>query len=87
MFTEEDGTSINNKDSKEFQMRKIAKIYPNFLTFNEPQKKSAFFKIAAQVLSFEIFLKFSYDFGVSEAHFLTKVFLIRKRVVWENAFL
>ena len=27
MFTEEDGTSINNEDKKEFQIRKNAKIY------------------------------------------------------------
>ena len=36
MFTEEAGTSINNEDSKEFQIRKIAKMYRNFLTLNEP---------------------------------------------------
>ena len=27
MFTEEDGTSINNEDRKEFWIRKNAKIY------------------------------------------------------------
>ena len=30
MFAEEDGTSINNEDRKEFQIRKNAKIYPIF---------------------------------------------------------
>ena len=30
MFTEEDGTSINNEDRKEFQIRKNAKIYSSF---------------------------------------------------------
>ena len=34
MFTEEDGTNINNEESKGFQLRKNAKIYP-FLTFKE----------------------------------------------------
>ena len=29
-FTEEDDTSINNEDRKEFQTRKNAKIYPIF---------------------------------------------------------
>ena len=27
MFTEEDGTTINNEDRKEFQIRKNAKVY------------------------------------------------------------
>ena len=30
MFTEEDGTSINNEERKGFQLRKNAKIYPIF---------------------------------------------------------
>ena len=30
MFNEEDGTSINNNDRKEFQIRKNVKIYPIF---------------------------------------------------------
>ena len=30
MFIEEDGTSINNEDRKEFQIGKNAKIYPIF---------------------------------------------------------
>ena len=35
MFTEEDGTSINNEDRKEFEIRKKCYNIPNFLTFKE----------------------------------------------------
>ena len=44
MFTEEDGTAINNEDRKEFQIRRNAKIYPIFYL----QEKSAFLKVVAQ---------------------------------------
>ena len=30
MFTEEDGTNINNEERKGFQLRKNGKIYPIF---------------------------------------------------------
>ena len=35
MFTEEDGTSINNEDRKEFQIRKKYENILNFLTFKK----------------------------------------------------
>ena len=47
MFIEEDGTSINNKDRKEFQIGKMLK-YTNFLTFKELYEKSVSLNIAAK---------------------------------------
>ena len=42
MFTEEDGTSINNEDRKEFQIRKNAKIYPMFQPLKSSRKNQRF---------------------------------------------
>ena len=38
MFTEEDGTNINNEDRKELQIRKNAKIYPIFQPLKSSRK-------------------------------------------------
>ena len=47
MFTEKDGTTIINEDRKKLKKKKFQNLL-NFVTFKEPQEKSAFLKIAAQ---------------------------------------
>ena len=42
MFTEEDGTSINNEDRKEFQIRKNVKVYRIFKFLRALGKISVF---------------------------------------------
>ena len=58
-------------------------------TFKELQKKSAFLKIPVQAYEagrrLEVFSTFSQDFGVFEAYFLIKVFLLKK--TYSNLFL
>ena len=42
MFTEEDGTSIDNEDRKESQIRKNAKIYSIFQSLKSSRKNQRF---------------------------------------------
>ena len=58
MFTEEDGTSINNQDRKELQIKKVLKFikFSNFL--KAPGKINAF-KIVTQIFEAADLLTFS----------------------------
>ena len=42
MLTEEDGTSINSEDTKEFQIRKNAKVYSILLLLKSSRKNQRF---------------------------------------------
>ena len=53
MFTEEDGTTINNEDRKEFQIRKKMLIFSKFSNFaGQVFEAGNFLKYFLQVLAF-----------------------------------
>ena len=54
----------------------------NFVTFKELQQKSALLKIAAQTFEAGHFLNNFLRFWVFEAHFLIKIFIIKKTNVY-----
>ena len=53
-----------------------------FCNFEIVSEKISVFKKYSSYLRLEILLTSSYGFGVYEAHFLIKIFLIRKCVIY-----
>ena len=58
MFTEEDGTSINNQDRKELQIKKVLKFI-KFSNFLKASGKINAFKIVTQIFEAADLLTFS----------------------------
>ena len=79
MFTEKDGTTINNEDKRILNEKKCQNLL-NFVTFKELYEKSVFLKIVAQASESGNFLNIFLIFGIFDARFLIKIFLIKKPV-------
>ena len=58
MFTEEDGTTINNEDRKEFQIRKKMLIFSKFPNFYRALVEISVFQNCSQVFEAGNFLKY-----------------------------